>query len=174
MRLVLQNASQERLSSWLTTQAASLNLTLRMLGPRGWLVAIIATGVALVVIGVPTAIIGTPLFIRMTEVRIQDYAIWIASALLAGLIAGTFAINSATSNSGGALSGGLLSYLSVGCPICNKLVVLALGTSGALTFFAPAQLFIGLASVALLAWTLMLRSDAIIQGCEVRRALSEA
>lgn len=84
-----------------------------------------------------------------------------------GLIAGTFALPAGAGSEGKVLSGGLLSYLAVGCPICNKLVVLMLGTSGALTFFAPAQLYIGLASLALLGWTLRLRARAIAGPCPI-------
>ena len=52
-------------------------------------------------------------------------------------------------------------------PICNKPVVLLLGTSGALTFFAPIQLYIGIASVLLLGWTLLLRAKALTDTCFV-------
>jgi hypothetical protein len=55
----------------------------------------------------------------------------------------------------------VLSVLAVGCPICNKLVVLLLGVSGALTIFEPAQLYLGVVSVVLLAWTLRLRARAV-------------
>ena len=33
----------------------------------------------------------------------------------------------------------LLAFLAVGCPLCNKVVVLLLGASGALTYFEPIQ-----------------------------------
>ncbi|WP_435813056.1 hypothetical protein [Streptomyces werraensis] len=56
-----------------------------------------------------------------------------------------------------ALIAGLLSAFAVGCPICNKLVVLALGVSGALSYWAPAQPVLGVASVALLTYALMRR-----------------
>lgn len=48
-------------------------------------------------------------------------------------------------------SGGLLSYFAIGCPVCNKLVVLALGSSGAISWFAPLQPLLAVASVGLLA-----------------------
>ncbi len=38
---------------------------------------------------------------------------------------------------GKALGGGLLWVFAIGCPICNKLAVIALGVSGALAYFAP-------------------------------------
>jgi hypothetical protein len=53
------------------------------------------------------------------------------------------------------------------CPICNKLVVLALGVSGALSYFAPIQPVLGLASVALLIYALLLRFRALNGSCSV-------
>lgn len=53
--------------------------------------------------------------------------------------------------------GSLLSFLAVGCPVCNKLMVLALGASGAITYFQPAQPWIGALSVALLAYGIWAR-----------------
>ncbi|WP_369204925.1 hypothetical protein [Streptomyces sp. PU-14G] len=47
--------------------------------------------------------------------------------------------------------GGALSFFAVGCPVCNKLVLLALGTSGALTVWQPLQPVLALASLTLLA-----------------------
>jgi hypothetical protein len=159
------NASRGALSA----QVAEMLAALRLFGPRGWLVAAAGSVAALVLIGVPTAMFDNPLFIRMIPIRSQDYAIWAASAVLAGLIAGTFTRPANSGSEGKALSGGFLSYLAVGCPVCNKLVVLLLGTSGALTIFAPAQLFIGLASLALLGWTFRLRARSIAGPCPVQQ-----
>lgn len=128
---------------------------------RSWLIAAIGGIVTLVVIGIPTAIIDNPFFVRMTPVRTQDYVIWVATGLLTGLIVGTYTLSTKTRSSGKVVSGGVLSFLAVGCPICNKLVLLLLGTSGALTYFAPVQLYMGMASLALLGWALYLRVQAI-------------
>ncbi|GGT37392.1 hypothetical protein GCM10010271_46780 [Streptomyces kurssanovii] len=46
---------------------------------------------------------------------------------------------------------GLLSLLAVGCPVCNKLVLVLLGTSGALTYWAPLQPLVAVVSFVLLA-----------------------
>ena len=72
------------------------------------------------------------------------------------------------------MSGGVLSVLAVGCPTCNKLVVLLLGTTGALTFFAPLQIYIGIASVLLLGWTLLLRARALVGTCSVNEVANMA
>ena len=46
---------------------------------------------------------------------------------------------------------------AVGCPVCNKVVLLALGSSGALTWFAPVQPLLAVLSIAGLAWALRVR-----------------
>jgi hypothetical protein len=53
--------------------------------------------------------------------------------------------------------GGLLSFLAIGCPTCNKLVLLALGSSGAITWFEPLQPVLAVGGIALLGWALRRR-----------------
>ena len=59
-----------------------------------------------------------------------------------------------TDPAGSAVSEALLTFFAVGCPICNKVVVIALGTSGALAWFAPIQPYLGVVALGLLAWAL--------------------
>ncbi len=53
-------------------------------------------------------------------------------------------------------------FLAIGCPVCNKLALLLLGTSGALSIWAPIQPILGAVSLALLmatvVWRLRLRA----------------
>ena len=51
----------------------------------------------------------------------------------------------------------MLTFFAVGCPVCNKLVLLALGASGAMTYFEPVQPVLSLLAVVLLAWALARR-----------------
>lgn len=53
--------------------------------------------------------------------------------------------------------GAFTTFFAVGCPVCNKLVLLALGYSGALQYFAPMQPFLAGLAVILLAWALVVR-----------------
>ena len=46
--------------------------------------------------------------------------------------------------------GGGLAYLAVGCPTCNHIVMLALGATGALAWFAPIQPYLALIALAVL------------------------
>jgi hypothetical protein len=117
-----------------------------------------AVGTALL-IGLPTEMVANPWFHRMTPVRWWDRPVWLITAVLAGLLLATFVATSAaderSARRGGV--GGVLAFFAVGCPVCNKLVVLALGTAGAHAWFEPVQPFLGVGSVALLAWALRAR-----------------
>lgn len=140
---------------------------------RFWLVALAAGLLAALMIGLPTVMFPSPFFVRMTPVRTQDYVIWLATAALLGPLIGTYVAPGAAGTvarpptrtggdgSGCTVAGGVLSLLAVGCPVCNKVVLLLLGASGALTYFAPLQPLLGLASLALLAFTLVTRLRAV-------------
>ncbi|MET9914143.1 hypothetical protein ABZZ74_46820 [Streptomyces sp. NPDC006476] len=65
-----------------------------------------------------------------------------------------------------AVIAGVASAFAVGCPICNKLVVLAIGVSGALSYWAPVQPVLGVATVALLGYALFRRLRTAT-GCPV-------
>jgi hypothetical protein len=139
---------------------------LSMYTPKAWLMTTSAAATGLAAIGLTTAIFENWFFVRMTPVRAQDYVIWILSSVLMGLIVGSYFVARSTRSDEKILSGGLLSVLAVGCPTCNKLVVLLLGTTGALTFFAPLQLYIG--------WTLLLRARALADACSVNEIANMA
>src|SRR5262245_47968438 len=138
---------------------------------RFWVLAVPPTVLAGLVVGIPTAVVPSPLFTRMTPVRPLDYGFWFVSSVLLGMLGATYLVRRRDDAGGAenqAVGGGILSVLAVGCPICNKLVVLALGVSGALTYFAPIQPLLGLASVALLAHALRLRFRQMSGTCAVR------
>lgn len=129
--------------------------------PRRVVAATLATAAALVVTGIPTAMIDNSWFTRMTPITWWSYPAWIVSAILVGLLAATYVGNPQAGGVKSAAGGGLLTTLAVGCPTCNKLVVMALGTSGALSIWAPLQPLLALASIALLVWVLRRRLQPV-------------
>ena len=156
---------------------ASLRLDRRFLG---W--ALAWTAISLVVFGLVTAIIPNPVFGRQIPPEPFAYWVWFASAPLMGLVGATYTappresatavampLGSATAiatmpgaaddRSGSTLGtiAGLGAFLAIGCPVCNKLALVLLGTSGALSIWAPLQPVIGWASLVLLAATLAWR-----------------
>jgi len=122
-------------------------------GSFRWGRGIVAGVVTAVVIGVPTDIIANPWFTREIPVRWWEYPILSLTCLLT---AAWFGIRTArpedgTSGRSGAYSGATLALFAVGCPVCNKVVLLAIGTSGALGLWAPIQPYLAVVSSGLLA-----------------------
>lgn len=144
--------------------AGALMPALGGFGVRGWLVAAGGGIGAALLMGIPTVMFENPWFQRMTPTRPRDYVFWIVSSILLGLIAGTYVRQDRAEGERPAMAGGLLASLAIGCPVCNKIVVLLIGASGALTYFGPAQIVLGAVSVALLVWTLLLRAEAVVGG----------
>jgi hypothetical protein len=144
---------------------------------RRWAAAAIASGASLVLLGIPTAMIPNPVFARKIEAPAWTYPSLVVTALLAGLLLASYVRASAV---GGASSldeastdearsftfGGLLSFFAIGCPTCNKLVLLALGSSGAITWFEPVQPVLALAGIGVLLWALRRRLEGEI-ACRV-------
>ncbi len=124
-----------------------------------------AIGVALL-IGIPTDVIPNPVFGRPVPVTWWSYPTLAITAVLGGLLAATYVratadaaaasdeIDAPTRNGGIA---GLLSFFAVGCPVCNKLVIVALGATGARQWFEPVQPVLAVGSIVLLAWALRAR-----------------
>lgn len=133
---------------------------MRSWSARRWSTAAVATLIVGLAIGLPTVLIDNPWFHRMMPTEWWNYPAWALSSVLAGLLIATYVRQpdqrqDPSLRRGGL--GGLLAFFAVGCPVCNKLVVLALGTSGAMSWFAPLQPILALLAVALLAVALRAR-----------------
>jgi predicted membrane protein len=151
-----------------------------MFGLRFWGVSALYAAGAALLIGIPGVLIPNHLFIRTVPTSPLDYVIWVVSALLIGPLLGLATLypvepkqatpnsNRSLAGSGRALAGIVLSFFSVGCPACNKVVVLLLGFGGAMTFFNPLRPFLGLAAIVLMSVTLFMRVRVLRHGCPVR------
>lgn len=144
---------------------------------RRAMVGVLAAVVVALLIGIPTGIIETPWYTRMTPVLWWNYPVWALSSLLSGALAATYVRDASVpvpaTEGGKTFTGTMLSLFAVGCPICNKLVVLAFGVSGALTWFAPIQPLLAIASLGLLAYALCVRWRTAA-ACRLRVSNSDA
>ena len=129
--------------------------------PRRIGAAVVAGVVFALAVGIPTGVVPTPMYTRMTPVQWWDYPVWAISSVLGGLVVATYirrpGDRSPRNGAGAASGGGLLAAFAVGCPVCNKLVVAALGVSGAMSIWAPIQPALGVVSILGLAWALRRR-----------------
>ena len=130
---------------------------LTMWTAKQWLSAIIATVIYALLIGLPTVLIPNPWFARDIETLWWNYPVWILTSIFAGMLTASYvrpqseklaeesddlpAIEEETRSAKWGTFGGLMTFFAVGCPVCNKLALIALGYTGALTYFAPIQPF---------------------------------
>lgn len=136
---------------------------LRLWTRRRWLAAATAGIATALVIALPTAMVPTPVFGRAVPTTWWAWPVLVVSSVLSGLLFATYVREpgdeqpaSATLDRRGAV-GGLLAFFAVGCPVCNKLALVALGYTGALRWFAPVQPFLAVAGMGLLAWAVRAR-----------------
>ena len=131
--------------------------------------------------GLVTAIIPNPVFGRQIPPEAFAIGVWLVSAPLMGIVMATYtapvtspsirmvalgpteaAAAQGRSTTLGSLAG-FGAFLAIGCPVCNKVALVLLGTSGALSVYAPIQPLIGAVSLALLVvtagWRLRLRAS---------------
>lgn len=158
---------------------------LKMWTPRRWWVAL-GSGLAMAfVVALPTAVIPNPIFGRAIEVTWWSYPTVILTGILGGLLIATYIKEPKPQGVGTEVSdepedvdtalkvggvGGFIAFFAVGCPVCNKLVLIALGSSGAMSWFAPLQPVLALASIALMAWALRMRLRASLS-CAVKTSV---
>jgi hypothetical protein len=145
--------------------------------------AIAWSALSFVALGIVTAIVPNPVFGR--QIPPEPFAIWVwlLSAPLMGIVLATYTAPAPTapaaplavvapddlarderrSSTLGSIAG-LGAFLAIGCPVCNKVALVLLGWSGAMTIYAPIQPFIGAASLALLAGTVAWRFRSRVRG----------
>lgn len=151
-----------------------MRTTIAAWGQRHWLTAAAGAAATVLLIGIPTDVIPNPVFGRPVPVTWWSYPVLAVTAVLSGLLLATYVrtpvvggdepapghpVLDVTDDREARLGGvgGLLTFFAVGCPVCNKVVVLALGTLGARTWFEPLQPYLAVASLVLLAFALRAR-----------------
>ncbi|HSP04181.1 MAG TPA: hypothetical protein VLR27_11795 [Acidimicrobiales bacterium] len=126
---------------------------------RRWAVAAAATAAYVLVVGIPTDLVPNPFFGREIPPTWWSWPSLVVSAVLAGLLAATYVgtgdpADTVDPDARRGMAGGVLTFFAVGCPVCNKLVLIALGSAGAITWFEPVQPLLQLAAMGLLLWAL--------------------
>lgn len=128
---------------------------------RRWWFAVGTAAATYLFIAIPTDLIENPVFGRDVPPTSWSHAVLVMSSVLAGLVAATYVAgpDTAPRSREGKLGwvGGIATFFAVGCPVCNKLVLLALGYSGALQYFAPIQPFLAVGAIGLLVWAFVAR-----------------
>lgn len=122
---------------------------------RQVIVAIVTAIIVGVLIGLATVLIPNPIFSRDIPPVWWNYPVWLLTSAISGMLAATYVRakqpEPETKDRHGKVGmiGGFLAWFAVGCPVCNKIALLAFGYSGAITYFAPIQPIFGSAALLL-------------------------
>ena len=118
-----------------------------------------AMGLAvLLLVGIPSGVIPNPYFVRPLDARPTDYVFLAVITALAVALGATYGVpKNCSIQDSKALGSGLLLFIGIGCPVCNKVVIALAGASGALTYFEPIQPLFSLAAIAVMGVALALR-----------------
>jgi hypothetical protein len=128
--------------------------TLSTVTLREWVRVIVLTAAIFGVVGTITALWPNPIFVRMTPSAGYEIGLLGIEALLMGFY---FGLDAPACRVGLAGGGGVLGFLGVACPVCNKVLVLIFGSSVLLTYFEPIRPLVGAVGIALMMVALLFR-----------------
>lgn len=129
---------------------------------RRWVVAALTALGTAAFMALGTAMIANPVIVRSVETPWWAWWVLAVTSALSGLLVATYvrepgAPSEVDRSARRGSVGGLLAFFAVGCPVCNKIALLLLGSAGAMQWFAPVQPYLGIAGILLLAWALRTR-----------------
>lgn len=122
------------------------------LTPRKILIGVIVAAVTFGALGMVSALWDNPLFIRMTPAGNWEIA---ALLLLSALIGVFIAIRRPACSAKTAGVGGVLGFLGIACPVCNKILLLIFGGDLLLTYFEPIRIYVAALGVLIAGWAVL-------------------
>ncbi len=111
---------------------------------KGAIVAVVSFGG----LGTVAALWDNPIFIRMTPAGGWEIGLLAVLSLLLGLYV---VIRRPMCSIKSAGAGGLLGFIGIACPVCNKVLLLIFGGELLLTYFEPVRVYVAAAGVLLAA-----------------------
>lgn len=113
----------------------------------------IVSAVMFGVLGTVSAIWENQFFIRMTPAGNWEIAALLALSVLIGVF---IAIRRPGCSGTKAGAGGILGFLGIACPVCNKILLLIFGGDLLLTYFEPIRIYVAVIGVGLAGWAVFL------------------
>ena len=114
-------------------------------------------------LGTLAALWENPLFMRMTPTGGFEITVLLLQSALAGLYVG-LPTQCGVRTAG---AGGVIGFLGIACPVCNKILMMLFGSTLLLEYDDPVRLHLALGGVVLLAvaiWLKLTRRDCIKAG----------
>ena len=133
----MDKSARRLLTEWLPVEMTATDL-LRSAG---------IAMVAFALLGTVAALWENPLFVRMTPTSGFEVALLAIQSVALGLYLGIQRPSCAVRT---ASFGGVLGFLGIACPVCNKILVMIFGSSLLLTYFEPIRIYVAPAGAFLM------------------------
>ena len=108
--------------------------------------------VSFAALGTLAALWENPFFVRMTPAGGWEIGMLTLLALLSGIYV---AIRRPFCSNKTAGAGGVLGFLGVACPVCNKILLMVFGSELLLTYFEPVRIYVAALGVVAAAWAVV-------------------
>lgn len=118
----------------------------RSIVQRALLGAVAAAG-TFGVLGTVSALWENPLFVRMTPAGALEMALLGLMSVLTGIYV---MVKAPVCSTGSAGLGGVMGFLGIACPTCNKILMLLFGGEALLTYYEPVRIYVAVAGVSVL------------------------
>ena len=102
--------------------------------------------VGFLLLGTVAALWDNPVFVRMTPAGGWEIAMLAAMSATGGIYV---AIRRPFCSAAGAGAGGILAFLGVACPVCNKILLLIFGGELLMTWYEPVRIYVAAAGALL-------------------------
>jgi hypothetical protein len=127
---------------------------------RPSLLGILVAAVSFAGLGTVAALWKNPFFIRMTPAGGWEIGLL---AVLSVLIGVYVAIRSPVCATKSATTGGVLGFLGIACPVCNKILLMLFGGELLMAYYEPVRLYVALLGIvvtgAAIWWTLQQKAS---------------
>jgi len=120
-----------------------------MISPRAALFGILAAVLSMAGLGTVSALWKNPFFIRMTPAGGWEISLLAVLSVLIGLY---IALRSPVCSTKKATAGGVLGFLGIACPVCNKILLLIFGGELLMAYYEPVRIYVALLGVVVTAW----------------------
>ncbi len=110
---------------------------------------LVAAVLCFAALGTVSALWENPFFIRMTPAGGWEIGLLAALSVLIGVY---IAIRSPVCATKSATAGGVLGFLGIACPVCNKILLLLFGGELLMTYYEPVRIYVAALGVAVTAW----------------------
>ena len=128
-----------------------MTAVIRDLGMRRVLLSLGVAAGSFVALGTVSALWDNPLFIRMTPAGDLEIALLFLLSLGLGAYV---AVRRPCGPDNTASAGGVLGFLGIACPVCNKVLLLLFGGELLLTYFEPVRVYVATVGVLMVGWAL--------------------